>query len=179
MREGEEEGHSKSFKCSCFEPFCSCFCLLSTYSLPLGLRFQIGISLGGMFWPTYFVLRIYLANFGCNSCVLLSQSFPCHLLSCLPPSPLPCVRHKPPAGVGHLRTKLSAACIGLVLAGGRGWRQSSPIFPLCCSLTSAACPHLPEFLPLQRKSRVPGVPKVRDETKTGDLKIPNALIMSF
>ena len=100
------KGNSTSFKCSCLKPLCLCLYLLWTYSLPLGLCFQIWISLGGMFWPTYFALQIYLAKFCRNSPTVLSQS--CHLLFCLLPSQLPSMCQKPPARVLHLWSRLSA-----------------------------------------------------------------------
>lgn len=138
------EGNSKSFKCSCLKPLCVCLYLLWTYSLPLGLCFQIWISLGGMFWPTYFALRIYLAKFCRNNPTVPSQS--CHLLFCPPPSRLPSMRQKPPARVLHLWSGLSATDTARFSVVGRAQRLHSPVLPLCCWLGSAARQNLGQLL---------------------------------
>lgn len=134
------KGNSKSFKCSCLKPLCLCLYLLWTYSLPLGLCFQIWISLGGMFWPTYFALQIYLAKFCRNSPTVLSQS--CHLLFCLPPSQLPSMRQKPPARVLHPWSRLFCHWQDSFSAVGRAQRLNSPVLPVCRWLGSAACLNL-------------------------------------
>lgn len=132
------KGNSESFKCSCLKPWCLCLYLLWTYSLPLGLCFQIRISLGGMFWPTYFALQIYLAKFCRNSPTVPK------LLSALLPTSFPVTFHASRATCQSSASVVKVFCHwrGSFLATGRAQRLNSPVLPVCCWLGNAACRNL-------------------------------------